>query len=313
MNEPVSLRSSSGDEQLDAIASGVIAVLETHFPNRIRCYSFEGSCADGGLTPLSDIDLCAVFVDAQTHVEQHDFTTLRAALNRISPRGLDLSCIDEATLLHADELRFETDWQPVLSAITLKCASLPIYGADIRQAIPFVPHEVYRRTMMHFPFLVLSGQRGSPAQLPFPLKGPDPSDPFFGYTVRKLRAADGALVASTKRLVHTSGFIATALVALRTSLYVADKRAAISAYHRHIGDAWAAHLEAIHQQCRLQWGYRVPETEAERALLRELCRTELAFENHFLAIYREYLLAERQSEDEQAREVARERLHQIGG
>lgn len=94
---------------------------------------------------------------------------------------------------------------------------------------------------------------------------------------------------------------------------MAGKRAAISAYRQHIGDAWAAHLEAIHRQCRLQWGYRIPETEAERELLRELCRTELAFENHFLASYRDYLLAERQSDDEQAREVARERLYQIGG
>jgi hypothetical protein len=313
MTELFPLRASSGDEQIDAITSGMIAVLETHFPKRIRGYYFEGSCADGGLTPLSDIDLCVVFVAAQTAIEQHDFTTLRAALNRISPRGLDLSYSDEATLLHADQLRFEPDWQPVLGAITLKCASLPIYGADIRSAIPFVPHEVYRRTMMHFPYLVLAGQRGSPAQLPFPLTYPDPSDPFFGYTARKLRAADGTLVVSTKRLVHASGFIATALVALRTSLYVDDKRAAISPYHRHIGDAWAAHLEAIHQQCRLQWGYRIPETEAERELLRELCRTQLAFENHFLALYRDYLLAEQQSDQGQAREVARERLCQIGG
>jgi hypothetical protein len=113
MTEPFSLRASSGDEQIDAITSGVVAVLDMRFPKRIRGYFFEGSCADGGLTPLSDIDLCMVFADRQTDVEQHDFATLGAALNRISPRGLDLSCIDEAALLHADQLRFEPErgWQ----------------------------------------------------------------------------------------------------------------------------------------------------------------------------------------------------------
>jgi hypothetical protein len=311
MTEALSLSASSQDEQVDRIAAGVVGVLETHFPGRIRGCSFEGSCADGGLTPLSDIDLCVVFAGAQTEAELHGFATLGAALNRISPRGLDLSCIDEATLLRADQLRFGRDWQSVLGAISLKCASLPIYGADIRDAIPFVPHDVYRRTVMHIPFLVLAGQRGSPTLLPYPLSYPDPTDPFFGYTSRNLRGPDGTLVPSTKRLVHASGFIATALVALRTSLYVADKRTAITAYRQHIGDAWSTHLEAIHQHCRLAWGYRVPQTPADQALLRELCRDELVFENHFLAIYRDYLLQEQHSDDEHAREVARERLRQM--
>ena len=311
MTEALSLSASSGDEQVDRIAAGVVGVLEMHFPGRIRGYYFEGSCADGGLTSLSDIDLCVVFAGVQTEADQHDFATLGAALNRISPRGLDLSCMGEATLLRADQLRFGRDWQPVLGAITLKCAILPLHGADIREAIPFVPHDAYRRTMLHFPFLVLVGQRGSPPQLPYTLTYPDPADPFFGYTGRKLRQPDGTLVPSTKRLKHASGFIATALVVLRTSLYVADKRTAIVAYRQHIDDAWAAHLEDIHQHCRVRWGYRVPQAPADQALLRQLCRDELAFEKHFLAIYRDELRREQHSDDEHARAVARERLQQI--
>jgi hypothetical protein len=188
MAEPLSLLASSGSEQIDEITCGVIEILETHFLNRIRGYYFEGSCADGAITPLSDIDLSIVFIDQQTTTEQQHFTALKAACKRISPRNLDLSCIDETIVLHADHLRFQPDWGPILAASTLKCASIPAYGADIRQAIPFVPRDVYTRTFMHFPYLVLAGQRKNPVQLSYPLDYPEPEDEFFGYTGRLLRA-----------------------------------------------------------------------------------------------------------------------------
>ena len=72
--------------------------------------------------------------------------------------------------------------------------------------------------------------------------------------------------------------MATALLALHTPIDLADKRTAITAYRQHINDRWADHLEAIHTFCRVQWDYQVPETAADRAILRELCRNELAFE-----------------------------------
>jgi hypothetical protein len=42
--------------------------------------------------------------------------------------------------------------------------------------------------------------------------------------------------------------------------------------------------------------------------LRELCKRTLAFENHYLSIYREYLLAQLQREDEDSRLFAVKRL-----
>jgi hypothetical protein len=311
MTEPLSLLASSGNAQIDEITAGVIAVLEFQFPNRIRGYSFEGSCADGAITPLSDIDLSILFKDEQTLAEQHYFATLKAALKRISPRNLDMSCVGESMVLHADQLRFQPDWAPVFAAITLKCASVPVYGADIRPAIPFVPRDTYTRTFMHFPYLVLAGQRNNPPYLPYPLNYPDPTDEFFGYTGRLLRAPDGTLTPSTKRLVHASGYIATAFVALRTSVFVADKRTAIAEYRAHINDVWSEHLEAVHHFCRIQWGYGAPEAPADRAILRQLCQRQLGFENHFLSIYKDYLRHEQDVVDEPARQFARERLLKI--
>jgi len=42
--------------------------------------------------------------------------------------------------------------------------------------------------------------------------------------------------------------------------------------------------------------------------LRELCKRTLAFENHYLSIYREYLLAQLRREDEDSRLFAVKRL-----
>jgi len=42
--------------------------------------------------------------------------------------------------------------------------------------------------------------------------------------------------------------------------------------------------------------------------LRELCKRTLAFENHYLSIYREYLLAQLRREDEDSRLFAMKRL-----
>jgi hypothetical protein len=312
MTEPHALLASSGNDQIDQITAGVITILETHFPNRIRGHYFQGSCADQATTSLSDIDLHMVFSMQPLATERQEFATLQTALKRISPRSLDLSRSDEITMRQADQLHFQADWEPVFTAITLKGASVPVFGIDIRDHIPPVPHDVYTRTYMHFPYVVLAGQRKYPAQLPYPLVFLDPMDEFFGYTGRLVRIAQSIHVPSTKRVVHASGFIATALLALRTSIVVADKRTAITAYRRYINDRWAAHLEAIHSYCRVQWDYRVPEAAADRAILRELCQQELAFENHFLAIYKDYLRQELTADDAVARQFAVERLQRIG-
>jgi hypothetical protein len=312
VNQPLVLLASSGNAQIDEITAGIITLLEFQFPNRICGYYFAGSCADGAITPLSDIDLNILFKDRQTATEQQHFAILQAALKRVSSRNLDLSCVNEATVLQADRLSFQPDWGPVFDAITLKCASVPVYGTDIRSAIPFVPRDTYTRTFMHFPYLVLAGQRKHPPHLPYPLDYPDPADEFFGYTGRLLRAPDGTPTPSTKRLVHASGYIATALVAIRTDSFVADKRSAVVEYRARIDDMWAEHLEAVQYYCRVQWGYGVPETPADRAILRQLCRRQLEFENHFLAIYKDYLQQEQEAFDEPARQFARERLLKFG-
>lgn len=311
MSDALVLNASAGNAQIDEITAGVIRVFETQFPDRIGGYYFQGSCADQATTALSDIDLRIVFHTPLSQAEHEAFLRLRTGLKQVSSRPLDLTYSDAVTLRKADTFRFQPDYDPVFAAVTLKNASTLVFGEDMRDQIPVVRRAVSTRTYMHFPYIVLAGQRKHPAQLPYPLPFLDSADAFFGYTGRLVRIAPEVMVPSTKRIVHASGFISTALLALHTAIIVADKRTAISAYRQQINDAWADHLEAVHTYCRVQWDYQVPETAADRAILRDLCRQELAFENHFLAIYHTYLRQEQAADDPIARQVANERLQRI--
>ncbi len=135
----------------------------------------------------------------------------------------------------------------------------------------------------------------------FPLQYPDPEDVFYGYAPR----------GDTQALVLGAGWAGTAILALKAGQYVAKKSDWIDLYERYIGDEWTAFQAEIYRSCKQQWGYRIPEAPLERGRLKELCRQALAFENHYLAIYRDYLLAELHSDSDDHKLVAVRRLGQI--
>jgi hypothetical protein len=78
-----------------------------------------------------------------------------------------------------------------------------------------------------------------------------------------------------------------------------------------VGGEWASLVDEVFTDCRVAWGYRVPEAQAERERLRGMCREVLRFENAFLACYRDILLADLRSGDAAARLAAARRLGQV--
>lgn len=76
----------------------------------------------------------------------------------------------------------------------------------------------------------------------------------------------------------------------RARSYVKTKGDCLAQYQAHIHDEWTPLVTAVFERCRNSWHYRIPENTAERAELQQLCVQTLAFENHFLRIYREFLL-----------------------
>src|SRR3954454_15062976 len=145
----------------------------------------------------------------------------------------------------------------------------------------------------------------------YPLDYPDPGGEFFGYDVTRASNRYSPDGRGLKDLVAGIGWAATALVALRSGSYVGGKGAALRAYQAEVADAWTALLTEVYDLCRVRWAYLVPESPTERAQLRELCRRTLPFENHYLSIYRDFLLAELRGEDRAGWLFAAQRLGEV--
>jgi hypothetical protein len=160
---------------------------------------------------------------------------------------------------------------------------------------------------------LLARVRDDPPRLLVPLGYPDPAGEFYGYDRRHMRGADGELRASTKNLVLNVICGASALTLLAAGRYVGSgKKSDIAEQYRiWVGDEWATMVKTIYEQCRNRWAYLVPDGAADRQLLRTFCQQCLGFENHFLARYKTYLLADLEHPDEAIVLAAARRLGQV--
>jgi hypothetical protein len=146
--------------------------------------------------------------------------------------------------------------------------------------------------MMHAPYKFLARARGNPDYLVFPLNYPDPEGEFYGYDCQEIEAVAGGTIKGMKELIMVTGVAGSAITALRAGVYTEKKGDMVRLYREHINDEWTTLLAEIYEKCNRQWGYLIPEEEAARQDLRRMCRQALAFENHFLTLLRDFLLAE---------------------
>lgn len=294
----IDLLNSTGVTDVDSIVRGSIGLLERSFPGRIRGYYLVGSYAVGCPVWTSDIDMSVVFKGRLAPEEKGRFADVIDEYKLSSPYGLDITPDGEERLFRVGTSKFQT-------------ASLLMYGEDIRAVVPLKPMDSYILDEMHFPYHLFKRVRGNPTVLTFPLDYPDPEGEFYGYDRRWMRAPDGSSHDVTKELVLSTVCAATALIALKAGQYVRHKSECAQQYRRWINDEWTAVVEAIYEQCRNQWAYLVPSAPTDRQHLRCLCERGLAFENHFLALYKEYLLAELRHTEEFRQLYAVKRLGQI--
>ena len=276
----------------DSGLRGLIGIYEVAFPGRIHGCYVEGSHADGTGLDTSDLDLTLIFKERfSTDKEREAAERLAGACAELSGVELDASVVDEAGLAEGAHPLF-------------KLASKLVYGEDIRGRIPLISIEAWTRNRMHAAYWLMNVVLGRPTPVRRPLRYPDADDEFRGYARRMVRLPDGREAPSTRDLIRTTGWAATALVALRAREYVVRKRDCYQMYRRYIGGEYADLLEDIYNYCRQRWHYLVPDTRAERKRLRAICERTCAFENDFLDMYRAYVLAELRSTDEAARGAA---------
>jgi hypothetical protein len=82
--------------------------------------------------------------------------------------------------------------------------------------------------------------------------------------------------------------------------YALRKRDVPDSYRQYVGDEWAPFLDTLYARCRDEWRYQLPERAGDRKILRDLCEWFLAFENHFLSAYKDFVLSNLQGDDELA-------------
>ncbi|MEM7129443.1 MAG: nucleotidyltransferase domain-containing protein [Chloroflexota bacterium] len=266
----------------------IVAHFEAAFPSRVIGYYLEGSYADGTAIPTSDLDLIVVFDGEFAYGEDEAATALIRTLEEFSPIELDIELIDEVTLRENANPMF-------------KLGSQLVYGKDIRASIPLMSIEQWARQRMHAAYWLMINVFERPKPVHIPLEFPKPDAPFFGYINRPMRLTDGSEVMTTRNLIRVTGWIATARLAHEAREYVMRKRECYPTYQRVIGDEWTPLLSQIDQRVRTDWHYRIPESKVERQELCTLLEQTVAYENHFLGVYRQFVLGELNKSNHDAR------------
>jgi hypothetical protein len=140
--------------------------------------------------------------------------------------------------------------------------------------------------------------------LVYPLHHIDRDGPFFGYDQWTMPGPDSSDRPSTNahRLGRLDG---DRDLAVRSGQYVRDKAACVELYQKRVAGQWTDLVAQVHDLCRNRWHYQLPSGDADRQTLRALCRRALDFQNHFLALYRQYQLAELASADADRQQLSR--------
>ena len=268
------------------------------FPERICATYIQGSYADDTQIETSDIDLLIIFKDSFQHDEQQRAESLIQQYVAESTFELDIELVYEQSLVEG-------------ISPTFKYGSRLLSGEDIRDNFPLVSLKTWTRDRMHSSLWRTAHLFHRSGSIAYPLNYPDPQSEFYGYDARLLKLPDGRKVHCTRDLIRLVGWSATAILAYKKGVYVARKSECHTLYKAHFDDEWGKLLQDVYELCREKWNYLIPEDEDERRLLRNICERTLMFENHFLRIYKEFVIEELRGDDEQGRREAEQVLLRV--
>jgi hypothetical protein len=278
----ITLLSSTGNESIDSILQGFVGICELGLPGKIRGYYLTGSWSNGTAlhtpgepTRSSDIDMQVIFKGSLEASDRALFEGLLGGCQRICSLALEVYAADEEAL--------SQNWD-----VCLKQESLLLYGEEIRDRIPLPNLDDHIQRTMTFPPYAMAAVRGQVLYaegqwleplLRYPLPYPDPDGEFYGYDVGS----------SLGELVRDATWAATVLLALKAGRIAGTKQTAVRMYQELDDEEWRDLPAVVFEQCKRAWRLQVPEAEADRWQLRELCHRMLGLENHLLRLYRDYL------------------------
>ncbi len=280
----VQLINSTNNIPADRTLQQLIEAFEATFPTRIRAYYIEGSYANSTNVASSDLDVLLIFKHKFADDEQQQAEALANQQSATCKLELDIEFVDEQSLIGG-------------VSPTLKFGSTLIYGEDTRDSLQLVSLAEWTRDRMHSSLWRTVHLCHRPTIIRYPLTYPDPQDEFYGYTTRLLRLPNGQEVPCTRDLIRLVGWSATAILAFQAGEYVPSKSECHKLYSACFSDEWGQLLQDIYELCRGKWNYLIPKQQEERNILRNICERTLGFENHFLQIYKQFVLSELRSSD----------------
>lgn len=266
---------SANHPAVDEALTRFVELYETTYPHQILAYYLIGSHTDDNALATSDIDLELI-----TRTGSAPSLTLWSQRYPDTSISFDVSTCDESELLQG-------------VTPTLKIGGKLLYGTDICRRYPLLSLAQWAHDRMHAAYWLMNAvyERPKPVLLSVPY--PNPAEEFCGYVNRAVVLPDGRQVPSTRNLMRTVGWMATALLAWKAGLYVARKRDCVRLYRAWGGDlVGAALLEDLFEMWRGQWNFLIPEPPEARLQLRALCMRVREWEEAFLLQYRTYLLNE---------------------
>jgi hypothetical protein len=260
---------------IDEALTRFVELYEMTYPHQILAYYLLGSHTDDSALATSDIDLELIIQ-----------TGSMPSLALWSQRYPDTLVSFDVTTCEESALR-----QGVTP--TLKVGGKLLYGTDICQHYPLLSLAQWTHDRMHAAYWLMNAIYARPKPVLLSAPYPNPTEEFWGYVNRLVLLPDGRQVPSTRNLMRTVGWMATALLAWKAGLYVARKRDCVRLYRVRGDDPnGAILLEDLFGVWRGQWNYLIPEQPEARRQLRELCMRVREWEEAFLLQYRTYLLDE---------------------
>jgi hypothetical protein len=277
---------AAGHPAIDGVLAALVDRLRACARGRVRAIYLGGSWATGEAVAGSDLDVTVALHGSSSPDEA------RALVRSCEDLGRDVGL--DLTVAGADDLaRAGVVW--------LHEAGRLLAGEAV--PIPPLPPDEFRRRIAHAAFTKVIWGRALPAR--YPVGAPDPADLWLG-----LLPASGS-AAPARHLVVSTNWAANALISFAGGRVVWGKgEAALAAVRAHLDHPWADFVAAVYRRCRSAWGHRVPATEVERAELRTVCEWAVEFHNHFLAAFRDLLVAEL-APGMPARGIAAQRLGEV--
>ena len=176
------------------------------FSDRIMAAYVTGSHAGGYAVPGSDIDLVFVLAGAVTEQDRNASAALTKELHGTTRLGLDLDLVGSNDAVRP----------------ALKLDSVLVRGSDVRDRLSVMPLTDWIAERRYAACWLMSHLFGGPGIAQIPLAFPDEAGEFFGYNTDRGGVSDGP-EGSTKDLVRSTSWAATALVATESECFLTSK------------------------------------------------------------------------------------------